>query len=115
MTPKITQLWVDYFDNLGFDIIVAPTTAITARAIDASEPYSEINSRVEVGMSLIHAREHVYPICTFAVAKCLPAIAERPVGSVQEIKSQGSALASTERYMLCQRSGGIMEALPLQC
>jgi len=50
--PKITQLWVDYFDNLGFDIIVAPTTAITARAIDASEPYSEINSRVEVGREL---------------------------------------------------------------
>jgi hypothetical protein len=53
VTPKITQLWVDYFDNLDFDIIVAPTSAITARPIDAAEPYSEINSRVEVGGSLV--------------------------------------------------------------
>lgn len=52
VTPKITQLWVDYFDNLGFDIIVAPTTAITARSIDASEPYTEINSRIEDNLML---------------------------------------------------------------
>jgi len=52
VTPKITQLWVDYFDNLGFDIILAPTTAITARPIDAAEPYSEINGRLEVGSHL---------------------------------------------------------------
>lgn len=55
MTPKITQLWNDYFDNLGFDIIIAPTTAITARPIDASEPYTEINSRIEDSLH-IYAR-----------------------------------------------------------
>ena len=52
VTPKITQLWVDYFDNLGFDIILAPTSAITSRPIDAAEPYSEISGRVEVGCRL---------------------------------------------------------------
>ena len=52
VTPKITQLWVDYFDNLDFDIILAPTSAITARPIDASEPYSEINSRLEENLHI---------------------------------------------------------------
>ena len=47
VTPKISQLWNDYFDNLGFDVILVPTTPITARPIGAAEPYSEINGRLE--------------------------------------------------------------------
>ena len=49
-TPKITQLWHDYFDNLGFDVMLAPSTPITARPINASEPYSEVNGRLEPTM-----------------------------------------------------------------
>lgn len=52
MTPKITQLWNDYFDNFGFDVMVVPTTPVTAREIDAAEPYSEVNGRLEATLSL---------------------------------------------------------------
>lgn len=52
VTPKITQLWSDYFDNLEFDIILAPTTAITTRPIDAAEPMTEINSRLESNLQI---------------------------------------------------------------
>lgn len=40
-------MWVDYFDSNHFDVIVVPTTPITARPIGAAEPFSEINGRLE--------------------------------------------------------------------
>lgn len=52
VTPKITGLWNDYFDNLGFDVMLVPATPITARPIDAAEPYSEINGRLELTLQV---------------------------------------------------------------
>ena len=91
VTPKITQLWIDYFDNFEFDIIVAPTTAITARPIDASEPYSEINSRLEVGIPRAGAKARFPQVPGWCAAVGLA-----PSGSLAMLSPSPPAFTSHE-------------------
>lgn len=45
-------MWNGYFTDLGFDVLLVPTTSITARPIDAAEPYSDINGRADITLVL---------------------------------------------------------------
>ncbi len=43
--PDLKKLWQMYHDTYDVDVLLVPSTPITARPIDNVEPYVEINGR----------------------------------------------------------------------
>lgn len=44
--PQLKALWIQYHDTYQVDVLVVPSTPITARPIDDMEPYVNINGRM---------------------------------------------------------------------
>ena len=44
--PQLKALWTSYHDTYQVDVLVVPSTPITARPIDDVEPYVNINGRM---------------------------------------------------------------------
>ncbi|CAL8463001.1 g2535 [Coccomyxa elongata] len=56
--PQLKALWTQYHDTYQVDVLVVPSTPITARPIDDVEPYVNINGRMDDNLE-IYGRTHM--------------------------------------------------------